>query len=203
MNGGMPKLFDLFSMKKSSIAFVMRKFVFGIVFVQPAHEFISRGLGEDGGACNAQRALVAFDDGSLGHVQFGEFETEIRQQILREVMKGFKCAARSQTGGGYDSQLIYFFGRGESDSVGEGACLNLRREFGALAGRQLLGVVDSAQRPKKMRMVVRENDRSNTDGPGEGAASGFVQSGNEFVGRPEFFFVGQVRAGNHTCRAGR
>lgn len=108
MNGGISEGGNSIPVQQRAVAFVTNKPVVWVFFVQLEHEVIPRGFGEDGSAGDAQRALVAFDEGGLGDIQFGEFESEIGEEELREERKHFQCAARGETGGWYDSHLVYF-----------------------------------------------------------------------------------------------
>ena len=108
MNGGVSEGGNSIPVQQRAVAFVADKPVVRVFFIQLVHGVITRGFGEDGSAGNTQRALVAFDEGGLGDIQFGEFEAEISEEELREERKHFQCAARGETGGWYDSHLVYF-----------------------------------------------------------------------------------------------
>ena len=57
-----------------AVAFVTGKGVAGIAGIHCAHEGIPGGLGQVGGAGDAEGELVAFDEGGLGEVEVGEKE---------------------------------------------------------------------------------------------------------------------------------
>lgn len=193
MNGGVSQLGDPSAVQARAIAFVTGEAIFRVLDVQFGHEFVAGGLCEDGCACDAQRTLVAFDECSLGNVQFGEFEAEIGQQEVRNEMKRFKGAAGGEPCGGDDSEQVDLFGGGEADAPGDGRCFDLRCKLDPLAGSHLLGIASPVQSPGKKRRFFWQDDRSDADRSCQCAASGFVQSCDVFVGVPEFLFVGQIR----------
>lgn len=54
MKGRVTKFFDSQAVQFCAVPFVAGKPVFGVFGIQPVHELISRGLGEYGGAGDAQ-----------------------------------------------------------------------------------------------------------------------------------------------------
>ena len=78
------KLTDGLLMEAGAVAFVTGKVVAGILAVGGAHEGIPGGLGQDGGAGNAEGEPVAFDEGGLGEVEVGENEVVSNKVIGKE-----------------------------------------------------------------------------------------------------------------------
>ena len=161
--------------------------------MQPEHVLIPGGLGKDGGCGNAQRALITFNQRRLRNIQFGQLKAEVCQQVVREEVQHFHGAESREAGGRDNAQRVDLFCGSKSNTPCPRDLLDAWRELVALAGSHLLGITCPAQSLRKMRGILRKNDRSHTHGTSQGAASRLIQTGNELISAPDFFFVRQVR----------
>ena len=77
------ELADGLLVETGAVAFVTGEAVARVLAVEGTHESIPGGLGEDGGAGDAEGELVAFDEGGLGEVEIGENKV-VGEKVIRE-----------------------------------------------------------------------------------------------------------------------
>ena len=135
-------LLDGGAMVRGGITLIARPAILWILCIQATHEFISMGLGQDGGSGDAKHLAVALDDGSMRNIVVREETITVNEDALRAHTQLIQCTVHRRDTGTQDVDAVYLLGRDHSHSPRYRLALNDGAQLLALALGELLAVVD-------------------------------------------------------------
>ncbi len=150
--------------------------VFGVEGVVHGHDVVAVHLGDDGRRGDGDGEGVAVGDAVVRDVDFGEGEG-VNEGVLGDGRQGGERFGHGQAGGRGNAEGVDALRGDSADADGEGLRAYLLGELLPLGGRQQLAVANVGE-PGEAG-VRRQDDGGRDDGPGEGAASHFVDAGDE------------------------
>lgn len=155
------------------IALVPIEAVLRILLMQAQHEFIARGLGQDGGGGDGGNPAVALDDGLAGNAGLRTIQA-IHQHLLRLGMQCLHGAFHREQGRLQDVEAVDLFHFGIGDRPGQGAFANEGRKSVAPFFGEFFGIGKAFDGTHFV-----ENDGGRTHRPGQRAAPCFVYATNQ------------------------
>lgn len=197
------------------VTFVDGPVVGGVFVVEVAHDFVTVGLGEDGGCGDVAVAAVSFDECLPGdvapRVEFVAVDDDrcgglppVGTGYNRAGMgigartEGVEGAVHSGDGGAEDVDFVYFPGGAGGYGPGDGFALDDGAQGFAPGFGDLFGVVEP-----RVGEVVGEDDGGGHYGACEASSAGFVAAGFAVSGGMEGEQVGRIEGGGKIGRIGK
>ena len=135
-------LADGLAVLSRGVAHVVLPVVVGILLRQADHLVVAVGLGQDGGGSDGEVLAVALDDGGMGQVAVGLEAVAIDDDGLGPHLELVEGTVHGQDGGVEDIDLVDLLRRDDAHGPCHRVALDILAQGIALAGGELLGVVE-------------------------------------------------------------
>ena len=179
------------------VALVVSEAVVGVEGVVHGHDVVAVDFGDDGRGGDGDGEGVAVGDAVVRDVDFRQGEG-VDEGVLGDGREGGEGFGHGEAAGRGDAKGVDALRRDDAEADGEGLGAYLLGELFTLGGEQHLAVANVGE-PGEAR-ARRQDDGGSDDGAGEGAASDFVDAGDESEALfPEGALVVEGWAEGHRC----